>query len=350
VLPKLTRIYFAFLFMTFFSISNGQVNDELPYDKSNPISLCLIKLNQTRNDLNRRKKIKQRCLKLARREFKKESSKANQFYLLQALINQSYESNKTFNTYFSEVYNKYFFNFENKNLNKVSLRYLFKSYEDLSFYLHDDDLMKRYEALFLEIEKIYGSKKEERENILDRFIENKMWDKVESYQKKFKMTRLDVFKISNLISLEKLRRTSGKQYYDVGINGEIKLLEYETPVDYSVLIISSPNCHFSIDAMIDISKDNELLNFFTKFGLFIESQRGLLDLNDIIKWNLEHHLTPIRVVYLEKNWPSEINWEGTPTFVFFKNKKYSHSVHGWDKSLVRKSIHWLKYGKRKKFH
>jgi hypothetical protein len=99
--------------------------------------------------------------------------------------------------------------------------------------------------------------------------------------------------------------------------------------------------------MSEIDADKELLDFFRDYGIFITSRRGFLEFSDIVKWNKEHKSTALKMVYNENEWPSQIDWDGPPTFVFFKGKEYSHSLITWDKELVKKGIKELQNNQEK---
>jgi hypothetical protein len=95
----------------------------------------------------------------------------------------------------------------------------------------------------------------------------------------------------------------------------------------TVVVIASPGCHFSLDAIREISDSNDLSALFSRHGFFMTGQHDN-DIPEIAAWNLAHPKFPLHLVYQQRGWPGIDTWS-FPTFYVFDRGKLIHKWKGW---------------------
>lgn len=95
-----------------------------------------------------------------------------------------------------------------------------------------------------------------------------------------------------------------------------------------IVIVAHPLCHFTQNAVRELSGMPDLWNTLTKHAIWISPQDGRLDAKVFGAWNKAHPGAPINIVYRQAEWPMIDLW-GTPIFYFFKNGKLVTKVVGW---------------------
>ncbi len=333
-------------FVLFIILFKAGICSEKFLNENHPVAMCLKELDGLSN-YNQRKKIKIKCLSLAKKVYEENKSLENKSLLLEAAISFYYTTEQNQREYFRKYYQKYFTSFSLERVEGKDLEYLFKIYRHLSFFIPEDILAFRFKQIFYKLKFIRPMTKEEKEGLLYNLIFSQLWGEVEKFQQEYKIVAIDPLTLNNLKLIQGKKYPQVPKYYELDVSGYLTVKNYNPPKEFSVVVISSSGCGFSQDAMIKIGEDKELREFFKKYGIFIVSQSGFSELEDTIKWNVQFSTIPLKIVFLEKEWPSEIDWAGTPHFIFFKKQKYSHSFPGWDKDLLKKSINWLKNGKGK---
>jgi hypothetical protein len=341
---KIIFLSFLFLIISFSKI--GYCNQR-PKSTNLSVEECLKELDDAGDDWERRGIIKKRCYLLAEDNFQRDKSYENLWFLVKAGEKYSYEDKRGLKPFYKEFYENFFSSFNLERMERKDIEYLFQSYQRLGLFLSLDELVNRSEKLFYRVKNFRATSPEEEEILLMAFIMNGSWEKVERFQKEISKQPLDQTTLSILKLLNNQEHQKGPKFYELNENGELSVKNYIPQKNFSVIIVASPNCGFSKEAMSEIDADKELLDFFRDYGIFITSRRGFLEFSDIVKWNKEHKSTALKMVYNENEWPSQIDWDGTPTFVFFKGKEYSHSLITWDKELVKKGIKELQNNQEK---
>jgi hypothetical protein len=95
-----------------------------------------------------------------------------------------------------------------------------------------------------------------------------------------------------------------------------------------VIVIGSPFCHFSEDAVRDIAADSTLREAFLAHAKWLTTPESRFDWDVFQKWNLAHGGLEYTLMFKRDEWPM-IDPEGTPTFYFFKNGVLQARVEGW---------------------
>lgn len=95
-----------------------------------------------------------------------------------------------------------------------------------------------------------------------------------------------------------------------------------------IIVVGHPLCHFTQNAVRDISGKPDLLRLFKRYAVWVAPQSGRLDVKIFQQWNRDHPDESIAMAYKQSEWPM-INYWGTPTFYFFKDGKRVARVVGW---------------------
>lgn len=305
---------------------------------------CLKELDAAGDDWEKRGVIRKKCYLIAEEIFQENNSNENLWILVKNAEKYAFVDKRGLKAFYSEFTEKYFSSFSLEGLERADLEYLFQSYQKLAFFLPKEEIVKRSEELFYKIKSFRATTPEEEEELLNTLVMMGSWEKVERFQREISKELLDPMTLSSLKLLKNQEHQSGPKFYELAEKGELSVKNYNPRKEFSVIILVSPNCGFSNWAISEIEEDKELLDFFKEYGTFVSSRNGFLEFPEMVKWNFEHKSIPFKVVYDEEEWPSQIVWDGTPTFVFFKGNEYSHTIDYWDKDVIKKSIEWLKEG------
>jgi hypothetical protein len=95
-----------------------------------------------------------------------------------------------------------------------------------------------------------------------------------------------------------------------------------------VIVVSSPSCHFSREAVEAISKDRELSAKMARASTWIVPQENVENFSSIAKWAEKYPNAHMEPVFRQSEWTFVPNWQ-TPGFYFLKDGKLVDSVVGW---------------------
>lgn len=95
----------------------------------------------------------------------------------------------------------------------------------------------------------------------------------------------------------------------------------------SIIVISSPYCHFSRDAVRDLEGDSALASLFRKHSTWIAPRDATVNGPALAAWNRAHPLGRVSIAYDQRAWPLE-EWN-TPTFYFLLDGRPVRVVSGW---------------------
>ncbi|WP_215407775.1 hypothetical protein [Janthinobacterium sp. JC611] len=106
--------------------------------------------------------------------------------------------------------------------------------------------------------------------------------------------------------------------------------EFIFPSGGFVVIVGSPFCHFSMNAMRVIMGDGGVAEKNSGKIRWIAPQDRSNNISALRNWNKLHPETPLSIVYRADDWPQLPSWE-TPNFYFFNNGVLVDSFAGWPK-------------------
>ncbi|MFL8004324.1 hypothetical protein [Xanthomonas vasicola] len=98
-------------------------------------------------------------------------------------------------------------------------------------------------------------------------------------------------------------------------------------LDFGIVIVASPLCHFTRTASDAIVRDTGLSGDL-KDGLWLVPPESGLHLEEIDEWNSTHAKQKMAMVYDWLAWSRITDWS-TPGFYFFRDKKIVAEIHGW---------------------
>lgn len=123
---------------------------------------------------------------------------------------------------------------------------------------------------------------------------------------------------------------NGPTVLDVSSDGNvITRLDYKVSVPALVVIVVSPECHFSQFGLHDIEADSRIGPVFAKHALWlVPPDNASTPIASVVTWNKLHPRERMKLAYRYAEWPMIDRWE-LPTFYFFKNGKLVSQVIGW---------------------
>jgi hypothetical protein len=194
----------------------------------------------------------------------------------------------------------------------------------LSFYLNERAYADQMRSAFDELERRGLDKKHHGKDMFDHYVAARMLDEAALFAKQHPhadLPKLPRYKDVSTAGLPTLWRFSGDG---------MTVTRHSLPPTTSahVVVVSSPWCHFSLDAAEAIMRDARLSRLMANHSTWIVPQSVVPDFGAIPQWNRAHPSTPMEVVYRRNEWPSISSW-GTPGFYFFKDGQLAATVVGW---------------------
>lgn len=104
--------------------------------------------------------------------------------------------------------------------------------------------------------------------------------------------------------------------------------EFIFPPGGFIVIVGSPFCHFSMNAMKAITGDRRIGEKIAGKVQWIGPQDRKNEISAIRNWNKLYPETPLSIVYRADDWQQLHSWE-TPNFYFFNNGVLVDSFAGW---------------------
>lgn len=94
-----------------------------------------------------------------------------------------------------------------------------------------------------------------------------------------------------------------------------------------LVVIAHPLCHFSVNAVREIS-EQPLLSQIFKDAIWLAPPGTRLNIPDLRLWNSDHPDATLALMDQRRDWPMFDAW-ATPTFYFLNNGKVIEKVEGW---------------------
>jgi len=104
-----------------------------------------------------------------------------------------------------------------------------------------------------------------------------------------------------------------------------------------IIVVSSPGCPFSRNAVRDISRDPMLMRAFDGHVKWLIPQMRRSHFSETKEWNSSYPNFKMTMAYKRQEW-KEINHWGTPTFYFYKDGILSGKVTGWPQEGNQESL------------
>ncbi len=121
--------------------------------------------------------------------------------------------------------------------------------------------------------------------------------------------------------------------------GKRELLRYRfvTHMPAQVVVVASPECHFSQDAARDIEADPQLRDIFGDASQWVAPSSDFTAFDAVQRWNTQHPAVPLAIAYDDTSLPAG-GPVGTPTFYFLQRGRVVDTVVGWPRKGSREAI------------
>lgn len=104
-----------------------------------------------------------------------------------------------------------------------------------------------------------------------------------------------------------------------------------------VLVIASPGCHFSRDAVAAIEADPELARLFARHARWWQPPLTELHFDQQQRWNREHPFAGLSLVHASADWP-QLDLSSMPQFYFLRDGQLVAHLSGWPKEGQREQL------------
>src|SRR5690606_18109822 len=112
------------------------------------------------------------------------------------------------------------------------------------------------------------------------------------------------------------------------MSGDGPRLEYESLDLSGTRIVVTAGCHFSLDAVADISADPALEAAFADHAYWLVLPPGVEDIDAVRDWNRRFPRAPALMIYDREGWPMLADWP-MPEFHVVREGRIVESVTGW---------------------
>lgn len=214
-------------------------------------------------------------------------------------------------------------------LNQASnedLAVLFTAASTAMFYASSKEGSRTVEKIFAALESRRATSNEQVKEMHNTFVSIRDFARARAIQERFGIVDSvelptsvkDAPSTASAISLWKVDRSKS----------EIEKMPFTFPRGPFMIMISSPNCHFSEDAITAIGKEPSLAKLFSKHGLFLAPQLHDFDFRRIQSWSASKPQYSFAAVNVREEWAEMREW-ATPTFYFFHDGALKNSFSGW---------------------
>ncbi len=122
--------------------------------------------------------------------------------------------------------------------------------------------------------------------------------------------------------------------------GVLRRVAVPTAANTQIILLVGPTCHFSTDALADISKDLSLLARLREHNLVVLTPPAAsLQFAAVAAWNAQHPQLPMRIPWSRAEWKDADGMQ-VPQFLIFENGKLAQRIVGWEghQSLLSRAL------------
>ncbi len=98
--------------------------------------------------------------------------------------------------------------------------------------------------------------------------------------------------------------------------------------DDGILVVFSPSCHFSQNAVAAIQADPDLIRIFGNNTQWLQPPDGRLEYDSFRRWISEHPWKKVGIAWRADEW-EQFDLGATPAFYFVRNGEIIETVTGW---------------------
>lgn len=109
----------------------------------------------------------------------------------------------------------------------------------------------------------------------------------------------------------------------------LSLAQVHPPPKWSAIMLASPTCGASQEAIKDIESDTMLRNKLVGRLTIISAPSGTMKVSAVIKWNQQHPKFRMTQAFGAEDWSEISDWENFPTFYFIADGKVVGHRFGW---------------------
>lgn len=210
------------------------------------------------------------------------------------------------------------------NLPNEDVEALFAASQTLTFYTSDAAATRQMRRALNELEHRHLATAKKRRTMLDAYVAARLLDEARAFADALpdQRDKLPAFRDSASTSpAPKLWRLSA--------DGKT-LTRHDHPLAETseLIVVSSPDCHFSQNAVADIATDPALAALMRAKSKWIIGQQRIADFAHVAAWNSDHPDAAMEIIYDNAQWPALSTW-ATPGFFFFRNGRLVYSFDGW---------------------
>lgn len=214
-------------------------------------------------------------------------------------------------------------------------RIYFDSLKRINFYLKDPRLNIILERLYWKLWETGFAKEEDAKDLYGYFLVHRQFEEAMALYKK-----LPSFLTESYMPILKIggpgQQIPGPSLLHLGDLNKAELKPFPASTFTGVIILASPNCQYSLNALNDLQKNQNKELRSLKNTVVITPQQNI-DYREMKKWNKAHPTLQFKMVYRESDF-ALFEFNSVPKFYFLKNGNVVFSFEGWsqtDKGLEK---------------
>lgn len=218
-------------------------------------------------------------------------------------------------------------------------RITFDSLRRINFYLKDTRINILLERLYWKLRETGFATEQDAQDLYDYYLVNRQSDEAAAFYKKLPDFLTEKYRPILKIS-GPTQQTTGPSLLHLKSLKTADLKPFPISSFSGVVIIASPNCQYSLNALGDLQKAQKKQNHLLKSTVVVTPQQDI-DYGYVLKWNQSHPNLQFKMAYHESDF-AEYDFDSVPKFYFLKNGTVVHSFDGW--SQEEKSLEKFKEG------
>ncbi|NHZ97837.1 hypothetical protein [Massilia sp. CCM 8734] len=218
--------------------------------------------------------------------------------------------------------------------NVVALSLHFRAAMLAFFYSHENRYADTMERCLAILHSQGLAKKTHYDDMYATYITQRKFVKANEFVKKHNMMVEE--EIPKVIDVEQVNAKPKIWYIDVRTRSLVAD-SFTWRSGLTVVVLSSPRCHFSFDFFAAMQNNSKLSALFQRHGVFLVPPGGELSFDALVQWNQRNPGYPVILADKRTDWP-EIGLWHTPVFYFFLDGKVVEAVIGWPKEGSERAL------------
>jgi hypothetical protein len=206
----------------------------------------------------------------------------------------------------------------------ANARLLFDDLSTLAFYTHEARYVEAQQKAYERLQQFQANETNDRVALYKNMLAARLWSDARTLRQSGFDLRMRAWpdivdlRTDALNKSRTVLQLKGSQFERVDASN----------LAAKILVVSSPYCHFSNDALAFIASDAKLLAVFQASSYWLQPVDANFDLTERQNLQKTYPWLNMGIAYRQREWPEIRSW-ATPNFLFIVKGKVIVQVQGW---------------------